>query len=377
MKLSNSVHIKYIIPLLKKLITIPSISGSEQELANYLVKYLSKYGFETEEVSIPKCGPSILAYHHFKTEGKNILFYGHLDTVAPVEGWRYRPFKPTLTKNALYGLGACDMKGGLASLIASSIKLRQMDLNGSLTLAFASDEELYSRGCDRLIRLGKFKKIDGAIVGEPTGLSNLEISRHGRIVYDMTVKNRPIHALSKTDGNAIVDSSKIILNLENLPIEKRYITILAVNSETEFLSTPDVCRLLIHRQLKIGDTKKQALTQMKKLIEDLRLKSNVKIKFFKRPTPDMKPYVVSEKSRIVKTVENACLQVTGRKPRKAIGICVGDENYIANRARIPTVTLGPAGGNEHSPDEYVNLASLLDASNIYVKSAEAFLARGY
>ncbi|MEM2915156.1 MAG: M20/M25/M40 family metallo-hydrolase, partial [Candidatus Bathyarchaeia archaeon] len=356
MKYANhQISLENIIPLLKKLITIPSVSGNEQEISNYLIKYLSNYGFETEEIPTPKSGPSILAHHYFKAEGLNLLFYGHLDTVAPVKGWKHHPFKPTLTKNFLYGLGACDMKGGISALIAASIKLAQMKLCGSLTLAFSSDEELYSRGCDRLIRLGKLEKIDGAIVAEPTGLSTLEIGRQGRLVYDVTVESRAAHALSKVDSNAIVDSSKIILNINKLPVKKRHITVLAVNSETDFLSIPDMCRLLIHRQLKMGETKKQALTQMEKLIEKLNLKSDVQIKIFKRPTPDMKPYMVDKKSKIVKAVETACLNVTGRKPRKTIGICVGDENYLVNRAKIPTVTLGPEGGNEHSPDAYVNL----------------------
>ena len=370
---TDQIQLEDIIPTLKKLVAIPSVSGSEYEISNYLRKYLSKCGFKTEEISTPKCGPSILAYHSFKSEGPNLLFYGHLDTVAPVKGWRHQPFKPTLTKNFLYGIGASDMKGGLAALIAASIKIIQMKLRGRLTLAFSSDEELYSRGCDRMVRLGKFKRIDGALVAEPTGL-NMEIGSLGRIVYDLTVQSCTYHALSKADGNAIVDASRIILNLNKLPIEKKYVTVLTVNSETDFLSTPDTCKLLIHRQLKIGESKKQALTQMRSLVSSLHLKSHVKIKIFKRPTPDMKPYIIDKKSKIVEAVENACVKVLRRKPRKTVGICVGDENYLVNRAKIPTVTFGPKGGNEHSPDEYVHLTSLVDTANIYVKAAEAFLA---
>ena len=371
---ANQIRLEDITPLLKKLIAIPSISGNEHKISNYLIKYLSKCGFETEEISTPKCGPSILAYHSFKSDGPNLLFYGHLDTVEPSNDWKHNPFITILKNNSLYGLGTSDMKGGISALIVAALKIAHMKLNGSLTLTFTSDEELYSRGCDNLIKLGKLKRIDGAISAEPTGLHSIRIGNMGRVVYDLTMQYRTSHALSKVRKNVIADASRFILKIDKTPALKRNLTVLAINSETDFLSNPAKCRLLINKQLETGETERQALTQIRKILKNLRLKSNFKIKIFRRPTPNMKPYLLNRRSKIIRAVEDACLEITGRKPAKRIGTCAGDENYLVNRARIPTVTLGPKGGNEHAPNEYVNLQSLVEASNVYVKTAEIFLA---
>lgn len=371
---AEKVFLKDVKPILEKLISIPSITGNEHEIASYITKYLSKLGFKVEKIPVKECGPTVFAYYRFSLQGLNLLFYGHLDTVKPVKGWRYSPFKPTTVKNRLYGLGACDMKGGVSAILAALKKILKMELTGSLTIALTSDEELYSRGCYTLIKLGKLKKVNAAISAEPTGLEKMEIGKVGRLVYDIMVYGGSRHAVTQNfEDNALVDASKFILNLHKLLNNKKGLTVLAMSGGTEFLSTPDSCRIVVDRRVKLGENEKDSIRQITKLIGKLKLKSRFKVKLFKRPTPYMNPYLIDKKHLIVKVVEKACLKVKGVKPKKVLGFCVGDENYLVDKAKIPTVTVGPEGGNEHAANEYVKLDSVVDAANVYVEAAKLFL----
>ncbi|RLG91770.1 MAG: hypothetical protein DRO36_03425 [Candidatus Hecatellales archaeon] len=368
------ISLKDVKPVLEKLISIPSVSGSEHEAASYVKKFLVGAGFKVEEVAVRGCGPTIFAYHRFDKKGFNLLFYGHLDTVKPVKGWRYSPFKPKTVGNRLYGLGACDMKGGVSAILAASKKVLGLRLSGSLTVALVSDEELYSRGCYTLIRLGKLKHVDAALSAEPTGLDRMEVGRVGRVVYDIMVYGKSGHAVVEDyESNALVEASKLILNLRRLKGWRKNLTVLAMSGGTEFLSTPDSCRLVIDRRLKVGEEIEEAIREIKVLVGRLGLKSRFRVKLFKRPTPYMKPYQIDRKHPIVRAVEEACLKVKGFKPRKALGVCVGDENYLVCEAKIPTVTFGPKGGNEHAANEYVRLDSVVDTANIYLETAKILL----
>jgi len=368
------VTLKEVKPILKKLVSIPSVSGNEHEIAEYVEKYLSKLGFQIEKIQMFGCGPTILACYEFKPDGLNLLFYGHLDTVKPSLGWKYPPFKPTVVDGFLYGLGACDMKGGVSAILTAVEKLVRSKLTGRLTVALTSDEESYSRGCDGLIRSGKLKNVDAAVSAEPTGLTRMEIGRVGRIVYEVTFQGMARH-VSALDGgvNVLVDASKFVLGLNRSRFGRKKLSVLTMNGGTEFLSVPDSCKLLVDGKLGLGESEKTILDWMFKLAHKLNLKSSFKVKIFKRPTPYMKPYLLSEREKIVKVVEQACLIVKGIKPRKVVGFSVGDENYLVVRAKIPTVTIGPEGGNEHGPNEYVKLNSVVDAANIYVATALIFL----
>jgi len=375
---TRTITIKDILPPLKKFISTPSVTGSEHDLAAYIERDLSRCGFEVAIVSAAGCGPTIFAQHRFRANGPKLLFFGHLDTVEPTAGWRHPPFRPTSVGSRLYGLGASDMKGGLAALVVAAKKIVHLPLRGSLILALTSDEEMHSKGCDALIQKGKLKGIDAAISAEPTGLDVVEFGRRGRIVYEVNVKGQAGHAAGNSGGiNAVEEASKLILGLRKLPLGSRVakgsVEVLAMSGGTEFLSIPDSCHLLIDRHLAPGESRKAALKQMNRLVKGLKLKAKVAVKLFKKPTPFMEPYLLKENTPIVKVVEEACFKVRGIKPRKRIGLSAGDENYLVTRASIPTVTLGSVGGNEHRPNEWTDIRSVAEATNIYVAVASIFL----
>ena len=64
-------------------------------------------------------------------DNPGIGFLGHTDTVEYIDGWDSDPFELTKKDGKLYGLGVCDMKGGIAAMLdaVSEFKEENKDLN--------------------------------------------------------------------------------------------------------------------------------------------------------------------------------------------------------------------------------------------------------
>ena len=305
------------------------------------------------------CGPSLLAYHQFKPGGRTLLFYGHLDTVEP-EGWT-SPFRARLSKGRLYGLGACDMKAGLAALTLAFLRLREIsELRGRLILAMVSDEERYSRGCESLIGSGLLRNVDAAISAEPTGLRRLEVGKMGRVAFKVEFSGRP---------NPTVRAAAFILALERLRLKGTPISTISVETGLNGDGRPSLCRVAVDRMLAPGETFNDTLAEVEALARRFRGKASL----HPRPTPYMQPYRLNGEEPIVRALKEACMEVLGFKPKSVLGLA-GDENHLTVRCGIPTVTYGPKGGNMHRPNEYVELESGVRAAEVYVAAAIKFLS---
>ncbi len=145
--------------LLESLVNIPSVSGNEGALADFLYHSLGNEGFE-----VRREGNSIW-FTLRKGEGPHLLLVSHLDTVPPCDGWAGDPYKLRIEGEKLIGLGANDAKGCVAAMILAA---RDLEAEGAITFAFVAEEE---RGGDGIRAIKpKLGQVDAAIIGEPTGL---------------------------------------------------------------------------------------------------------------------------------------------------------------------------------------------------------------
>ena len=120
--------------------------GNERPLAEYIADILRQEGFEIEVQVVAENRANMIA--SFGQSDRNLILNGHLDVVPPGSGWNCAPFCVTEKEGRFYGRGTCDMKGGLAAMMAAAIKVKRENAlgNKNLVLAFVADEEIDGTG---------------------------------------------------------------------------------------------------------------------------------------------------------------------------------------------------------------------------------------
>ena len=93
------------------------------EILNYIEATLQSMGFTTWHHS----NKLVMNYG----DAQRLGFLGHSDTVDFIDGWHTNPFELTQKGNTLYGLGSCDMKGGIAAMLdaVTELKKEKKELN--------------------------------------------------------------------------------------------------------------------------------------------------------------------------------------------------------------------------------------------------------
>ena len=127
--------------LLMDLVQIPSPTGQEGQVAARLAEEMQRLGFR--DVHADAAG-NVVGFVG-AGQGSLLMFNGHMDTVkvSSPEDWHHAPFGSAVEDGRLYGVGACDQKGGLAAMIYGAELLRGsgMPVTGDVVLACVVDEE--------------------------------------------------------------------------------------------------------------------------------------------------------------------------------------------------------------------------------------------
>lgn len=179
-----------------------SVIGGETACTRLIGSYLSKLGFEFNDVAVDPERINLAAVLKGTGGGRSLLFNGHVDTVAPFkpENWSSGdPWKPVRQGEELFGLGATDMKGGLAAACLAMAALNEagIRLKGDLQLHAVVGEETmdHESGTTAVIKAGF--RADAAIVAEPSSqpdpLTIAPVSA-GNFNLEISVKGHGTHA---------------------------------------------------------------------------------------------------------------------------------------------------------------------------------------
>jgi len=143
----RGIHEDEAVRFTRSLIEIPSIIGDEQAIGEFLSKELVKLGISVECVEAKRGRPNVISHIKGQTGDVGLILVGHTDTV-PVgvgagEAWEMDPFDGDVRNGLIYGLGASDMKGGIASifLAVKAIVSSKVKLKKGVTTIFCVDEE--------------------------------------------------------------------------------------------------------------------------------------------------------------------------------------------------------------------------------------------
>ncbi|MHB0859158.1 MAG: M20 family metallopeptidase [Anaerolineae bacterium] len=223
---------KAALTLLRNLIRFPSLPGQEREAMEYLAEAFAPV---VDEVSLIPIPPEITQDPEYSWTmpdicydgqgnlravlrgtggGRSLIINTHADVVPASEG-QEAPFEPMLRSGYLYGRGACDAKGQIATLWRALELLRASGRRprGDLIVHIVAEEENGGNGALALVRGAD--RAEAALVLEPTD-SRMMIASRGAVWFRITCTGRPAHAgMVKGRVSALTSAVAIMRILED------------------------------------------------------------------------------------------------------------------------------------------------------------------
>lgn len=148
-----------------------------------------------------------------------LALVGHTDTVPFDPAWT-EALTLTADGGKLYGRGACDTKGFIASALAAIAGTDLAALRRPLALVLTADEEVGCLGAKRLADARAFRARH-AVVGEPTSLQPMRAGK-GYCLADIVVRGREGHSAYPALGaSAITRAARLITRIEGVAEELR------------------------------------------------------------------------------------------------------------------------------------------------------------
>ncbi len=210
---------------LADLVRIPSVTGSEEAVQSDVATRLSAAGMDVEtlvpDLATIRADPAwpgeeterrslpLVIGRLGRSGGRRIVLSGHVDVVPPGdrETWSVNPWSGVIRDGRLFGRGACDMKGGVAAILAAVRAIvasgAEAHLAGELVVAFVPGEEDGGQGTLAAIRSGVTG--DAAIITEPSNL-DVVVAHAGAITFRLTVPGRAAHASRRREGISALDN---------------------------------------------------------------------------------------------------------------------------------------------------------------------------
>jgi succinyl-diaminopimelate desuccinylase len=372
----------YTIRLLKEMIAIDSVVGKEKDFAEFLRNEFEALGLKFQMHEVEPGRPNIYAWLKGDKQDKRLNYNGHLDTVPVVDGWDTDPFKPITKDNKIYGLGACDMKAGIActlNMLKAFVESNYV-LNGELSFSGVIDEEAYGKGAKAMLQT-KLKSVDAIVLAEPypgDETKPIPLGITGKILYDIHVRGLAAHGFRPHLGiNAIEQAAKILTNLDKLNFKENpnfgtgnYSTLMIEGGyEIYSVVVPASCRFEVNRLIVPGETVQIAIEDMERLVSSLDLDVDVEVKI--KP-PRYEAYTMNGEEEIIKVFDGVYRDVMSRKPLYEYANGITDANIFSGEGGIPCLHLGPQRGGAHQKNEYVHLDWLPLISKMFTLIAVRF-----
>jgi acetylornithine deacetylase len=372
-----------------ELVKIPSINpdlnpgaDGEAAIARAIAERLRQTpGIQVELQDAGNGRPNVIAIAG-SGSGPALMLNGHIDTVG-VAGMD-APFDPVIDAGKLYGRGASDMKGAVASMIVLLEEIARVDdFPGRVIATFVVDEEYASIGTQAICREIERWRPDAALVLEGTAL-DVSIAHKGFVWATITTRGRAAHGSRYQDGiDAIAHMGRVICEIDDLAGDllkrapHRYVGPPSMHASTirggqELSSYPEACVLEIERRTIPGESAEQVEAELRAILERLAAKDPVF-----RATLEIglvrHPFEIAEDAAIVRLVSAAVERRLGRTPDLIGGMGWMDSALLSD-VGVPTAIFGPAGGGAHAVIEWADLESLYDFTVILADAVQEFCA---
>lgn len=373
-----------ILRFFREICAIPSMDSQLKEVGERIAAEMKALGFD--EVRFDKMG-NIMGRIG---SGKRVLVYdSHVDTVGIGDpaAWDWDPFQGKVEDGFLYARGACDEKGSTPGMIYGLAIARDLGLLEGWTAYYFGNMEEWCDGIapNTFVEVDPQVKPDFVVIGEPTRM-RVYRGHKGRVELKVTAKGRSAHAASNHLGdNAIYKLLPVIAGIRDLEpqlgdhpfLGHGKITVSDMKVSTPSINAvPDEAVIFIDRRLTFGETKEQAVEQVRALIpEEHRSSVTVEELFYDEPSYTGFVFPVDKYFPAWALEEDHPLVQAGQAARAMIGLPEEPSGkwefstngiYWAGKAGIPSIGFGP--GDErvaHAVNECVSLADVVKATEFY------------
>jgi acetylornithine deacetylase len=376
------------------LVRIPSITGGEEAVADEAARRLADAGASVERLSpdpaairedaawpgeeTSRSSLPLVVGRIGRPDGRRLILSGHLDVVPPGDPatWTSDPWAAEVRDGRLYGRGACDMKGGVASILGAVRALVESGagdrLDGEVVVALVPGEEDGGQGTLAAIRAGVTG--DMAVITEPSNL-DLVVAHAGAITFRLTVPGRAAHASQRREGVSALDNLFGVLRAleadeaarnasETDPLMTAlglpYPTIVGIVQGGEWASTVlDRVSADGRYGVRLGQSPADAARDLRRAVDD----ANETVPFL-RDHPATVEIVggqfgsgrVPSEHPLPVGLAAAAERMTGRRPTLLGEPYGADMRLFINEGATPCVIYGPGDVRvAHSADEFVPL----------------------
>jgi succinyl-diaminopimelate desuccinylase len=372
------------LPLAQSLIRCASVTPADGGAQAALAAMLERLGFTIHRL---RFGEIENLFARRGTEGPHICFAGHTD-VVPVgaANWRSDPFGGEVRDGVLYGRGACDMKGGIAAVVAGVAQHLAKaeatgDDKGSISFLITGDEE--GPAVDGTVKVLEWMQAHGqvpdfCIVGEPTCPVRLgdmvKIGRRGSVNMSFEVFGKQGHvAYPHRADNPIHRLLQILSALTAAPVDAgtdwfepstlQVTSIDVGNGATNVIPASAKAMLNIRFNDKHSGASLIAWVRATaaRYAEQVEVVASISGESF-----------VTKPGPLVDILRNAIKGATGIEPKLDTGGGTSVARFIANYC--PVAEFGLVGSTMHQVDECVPVQELRDLAVIYRDVIAAFLA---
>lgn len=378
---------------LRDMIRIPSESCGEREVILRIKREMESVGFD--RVEIDPMG-NILG---FLGNGKHLIAMdAHIDTVGVGDRslWTHDPYEGYEDDDVIYGRGASDQEGGMASMVYAGKIIRDLGLGGDYTLLVTGTVQ--EEDCDGLCWQYIIEK-DGirpefVVVTEPTSL-NIYRGQRGRMEIRVATRGVSCHGSAPERGdNAIYKMAPILVELRALHENLRDDPFLGKGSLTVseiFFSSPsrcavaDGCSISVDRRLTNGETWESALQEIRNLPAVKAANAEVSMYSYERPSYTGLVYptecffptwVLDEDHPACATLVEAYRGLFGKEPLVDKWTFSTNGVSIMGRFGIPCVGFGPGHEDQaHAPNERTWKDELVAAAAMYAAVPSMYLER--
>lgn len=377
-------HCQEIIQFMLDIVAIPSMDGQLKEVGERIGAEMRKLGFD--EVRFDKMGNILGRIGN----GPRVLVYdSHVDTVGVGDPatWGWDPFKGKVENGILYARGACDEKGSTPGMVYGLALARDLGLLEGWTAYYFGNMEEWCDGIapNAFVEVDPKVRPDFVVIGEPTKMQVYR-GHKGRVELKITATGKSAHAASHHLGDsALYKMLSVISGIRDLDahlpthefLGKATIMVTDTRISTASINAvPDGFTIFIDRRLTFGETKEEAVQQVRELIPGY-LRNQIKVEELYYDEPSYTGFVfpvdkyypawaLEESHPIVQAGQETIRRLWNETRPTGKWNFSTNGTYWAGKAGIPSIGFGP--GNEefaHTSYEQVPLDEVVAATEFY------------